>query len=144
MLVAVLSQIYIAGCVESWTVAGAFGQRRFVGLSAVLLVGLAALWPIGERRGPQPRRARAIVVALLIVGTWWNLGLVAQFGGGLMDRQRLTLADNAYHTFVTVPRRLPELVYRYVFARHSFYAPPPAGAPAPAPTPGPTPGPTRP
>jgi len=144
LLVAVLSQIYIAGCVESWTVAGAFGQRRFVGLSAVLLVGLAALWPIGERRGPQPRRARAIVVALLIVGTWWNLGLVAQFGGGLMDRQRLTLADNAYHTFVTVPRRLPELVYRYVFARHSFYAPPPAGAPAPAPTPGPTPGPTRP
>jgi len=69
---------------------------------------------------------------------------MAQFGGGLMDRQRLTLADNAYHTFVTVPRRLPELVYRYVFARHSFYAPPPTGAPAPAPTPGPTPGPTRP
>ena len=29
---------------------------------------------------------------------------MAQFGGGLMDRQRLTLADNAYHTFVTVPR----------------------------------------
>ena len=142
LLVAFLSQIYIAGCVESWTVAGAFGQRRFVGLSAVLLVGLAALWPIGDRRGPQPRRARAVIVALLLVGTWWNLGLMAQFGGGLMDRQRLTLADNAYHTFVTVPRRLPEFVYRYVFARHSFYKPPPAGAPAPAPTPGPTPGPT--
>ncbi len=53
---------------------------------------------------------------------------MAQFGGGLMDRQRLTLADNAYHTFVTVPRRLPELVYRYVFARHSFYQPPAAAA----------------
>jgi hypothetical protein len=124
LLLAVLSQIYIAGSVESWTVAGAFGQRRFVGLSAVLLVGLAALWPRGERRhGPGPARARAVVVALFVLGTWWNLGLMAQFGGGLMDRQRLTLADNAYHTFVTVPRRLPELVYRYVFARHSFYAP---------------------
>ena len=98
LLVAVVSQIYIAGCVESWTVAGAFGQRRFVGLSAVLLVGLAALWPIGDRRGPRPTRARAVVVALLVLGTWWNLGLMAQFGGGLMDRQRLTLADNAYHT----------------------------------------------
>jgi len=48
-----------------------------------------------------------------------------------MDRQRLTLADNAYHTFVTVPLRLPELVYRYVFARHSFYAPPPPTTPTP-------------
>src|SRR5204863_6107955 len=80
LLLAVLSQIYIAGCVESWTVAGAFGQRRFVGVSALLLVGLAALWPIGDRRGPPPVRARAVVVALLLLGTWWNLGLMAQFG----------------------------------------------------------------
>jgi hypothetical protein len=135
-LIAVASQIYVAGSVESWTVAGAFGQRRFVGLSAVFLVGLAGLWPITDRRGDGPRgnrgpaRMRMAVIALLVLGTWWNLGLMAQFGGGLMDRQRLMLADNAYHTFVTVPRRLPELVYRYVFARHSFYAPPPATAPA--------------
>jgi hypothetical protein len=134
LVVAVASQIYIAGAVESWTVAGAFGQRRFVGLSALFLIGLAALWPIGERRGPPPRLARAVVVALLVLGTWWNLGLMAQFGGGLMDRQRLTLADNAYHTFVTVPRRLPELVYRYVFARHSFYAPPPSSSTTPPPS----------
>jgi len=125
LLLAVASQIYIAGCVESWTVAGAFGQRRFVGLSSLLLVGLAAWWPIADRRGANPRPARAAVIALFVLGTWWNLGLMAQFGSGLMDRQRLTLADNAYHTFVTVPLRLPELVYRYVFARQSFYAPPP-------------------
>jgi hypothetical protein len=131
LLLAAASQIYIAGCVESWTVAGAFGQRRFVGLSAVFLVGLAAWWPIGDRRGASPGRARAAVIALFVLGTWWNLGLMAQFGSGLMDRQRLTLADNAYHTFVTVPLRLPELVYRYVFARHSFYAPPPAATPPP-------------
>jgi hypothetical protein len=142
LLLAVLSQVYIAGSVESWTVAGAFGQRRFVGLSAVLLVGLAALWPRGDRRGVNPAPARALVVALFAVGAWWNLGLMAQFGGGLMDRQRLTLASNAYHTFVTVPKRLPELVYRYVFARHSFYQPPrpmPAPSAMPSATPSGTP-----
>ena len=26
-------QIYVSGSVESWTVAGAFGQRRFVALT---------------------------------------------------------------------------------------------------------------
>ncbi len=42
---------------------------------------------------------------------------MAQFGAGLMDRQRLELSRNAYHTFVTIPRRLPDLAYRYVFER---------------------------
>ena len=35
-------QAYIAGAVESWTVAGAFGQRRFVSLTPLLVLGLAA------------------------------------------------------------------------------------------------------
>jgi hypothetical protein len=124
LLVVVATQVYVAGAVESWTVAGAFGQRRFVGMSAVFLIGLAALWPAGERRRGDPRAGRLALAALVAVAVWWNLGLMAQFGGGLMDRQRLTLAQNAYHTFVTVPMRLPELAWRYLFARHSFYQPP--------------------
>ena len=36
-------QVYVAGSVESWTVAGAFGQRRFVALTPILTMGLAAL-----------------------------------------------------------------------------------------------------
>src|SRR5262249_29349841 len=43
LLLMLLSQVYIAGSVESWTVAGAFGQRRFVGLTALFVIGLAAL-----------------------------------------------------------------------------------------------------
>ena len=34
LLVMTAMQIYVAGSVESWTVAGAFGQRRFVALTA--------------------------------------------------------------------------------------------------------------
>jgi hypothetical protein len=126
LLVMVALQVYVAGSVESWTVAGAFGQRRFLGLTAIFLVGLAALWPGGDeswRRAPGARRGPIALAAVVALATWWNLGLMAQFGGGLMDRQRLTLGQNAYHTFVTVPLRLPELVYRYVFARQSFFQP---------------------
>jgi hypothetical protein len=115
-LVIVASQVYVAGSVESWTVAGAFGQRRFVGLTAIFVLGLSALWLSMVR---QP--VRRVVLAVGAVAIWWNLGLMAQFGAGLMDRQRLELGRNAYHTFVTIPRRLPELVHRYVFARRTFY-----------------------
>jgi len=125
LLVAVAVQVYVSGAVESWTVAGAFGQRRFVSLTAAFLVGLAALWPVDDgRRGSDRRGARLLTGAAFALGIWWNLGLMVQFGSGLMDRQRLTLAANAYHTFVTVPRELPRTLYRYVFERHSFFAHP--------------------
>ena len=35
---------------------------------------------------------------------WWNVALIAEFGTGLMNRQRLELGKNAYDAFVTLPR----------------------------------------
>ncbi len=115
-------QVYVTGAVQSWTLAGAFGQRRFVGLTVLLVAGLAALAASARPR----RRTWVAVVAALCV--WWNVGLIVQFGAGLMDRQRLEPARNAYNTFITVPQRLPGIAWRYLFARESFYRPsPPAG-----------------
>ncbi|HEY8550572.1 MAG TPA: hypothetical protein VIL35_11495 [Vicinamibacterales bacterium] len=117
LLAVIAVQVYVAGSVESWTVAGAFGQRRFVGLSAVFIVGLAAL---ASTASTSRARATAFAIAVALC-VWWNVGLMAQFGSGLMDRQRLEIGRNAYHTFVTVPSRLPDLAYRYLFRRSSFY-----------------------
>jgi hypothetical protein len=109
-------QVYVSGSIESWTVAGAFGQRRFVGLTIVLVLGLASLWTAVEIRP-----ARVTLSGALIVCTWWNLALVAEFGTRMMDRQRLELGRNAYDAFVTLPRRGPELAWRYLTKRESFY-----------------------
>jgi hypothetical protein len=119
LLLVFVSQVYVAGSVESWSVAGAFGQRRFLGLTVVFVVGLAAL---GLRTNTGPWRTS--LAAVTAVAVWWNLALIAQFGSGLMDRQRLELGRNAYHAFVTIPARLPDLAYRYVFERRSFYKSP--------------------
>ena len=67
---------------------------------------------------------RWTVAAGVILGVWWNVGLMLQFGSGLMDRQRLEPGRIAYNNFVVVPRLLPALAYRYVFARESFYRSP--------------------
>jgi hypothetical protein len=125
LLAIVALQVYVAGSVESWTVAGAFGQRRFVGLAAPFVIGLAMLFA----RSPRGRwgAALACLVALCV---WWNIGLMVQFGAGLMDRQRLDLRRNAYNTFIEVPRRLPDITYRYLFQRGSFYRHAPPGGPS--------------
>jgi len=101
--------------VESWTVAGSFGQRRFVAVTPLLVVGLAAIIP-------AIRGWRSLVVAAAIVlSIWWNLGLMAQFGLHLMDRQRMSPSDNARVTFVKLPGQVPSIVWRYVTDRESFY-----------------------
>ena len=60
-------QVYVSGAVESWTVAGAFGQRRFVSITMILVVGLAArsacgsVVAAGAHRGQRGDRARRLV-----------------------------------------------------------------------------------
>ncbi|MEP6916006.1 MAG: hypothetical protein ABJC89_10175 [Acidobacteriota bacterium] len=110
-------QVYVSGAVESWTVAGAFGQRRFVALTILLVVGLAALQAaVVVRAG---RIGLRIAIALCI---WWNIAVMAEFGTLMMDRQRLEWRRNAYDAFITLPRTAPGLVYRYFTRRASFYA----------------------
>jgi hypothetical protein len=122
-LVMVATQVYVAGSVASWTVAGAFGQRRFVCLTVVLVIGLATIASFARVK---------YIAAIAAICIWWNIALMFQFATGMMDRQRLEPGRNAYNAFVRVPLEAPSLVYRYLTDRDSFYRPPP---PPPARTP---------
>jgi hypothetical protein len=115
-LLMVATQIYVAGSLDTWAGAGSFGQRRLVGLTIFLVIGLAGVFQMV--RGWRARAALNVVIAISI---WWNLGLIAQFATGLMDRSRVEPGRNAYNNFVTIPRDFPTLAYRYVFDRQSFY-----------------------
>ena len=110
-------QAYIAGAVESWTVAGAFGQRRFVSLTPLLVLGIAAIVTAASAKS----WSKGVVGAALVLCVWWNVGLMAQFGLHTMDRERLTLSSNAWQSFVALPRAAPSLVWRYLTNRSSFY-----------------------
>jgi hypothetical protein len=94
-------QVWINGSVESWTQAGAFGSRRFIGVTPVLAWGLAALIAAGlARLGRRP------VAAVLVLCAWWNVSLMVQFGLKLMDRQGLDWPGVAVRQVSAVPARL--------------------------------------
>ena len=122
LIVMVALQTYVSGSVESWTVAGSFGQRRFIALTPILALGLA-VW-IGKARAASGSVPRVLMGGLIAVLVWWNIGLMAQFGLHLMDRQRLSLGQNARTTFVELPLDMPRLVARYFTDRASFYRQP--------------------
>lgn len=123
LLIMAASQVYVAGSVESWTVAGAFGQRRFVCLTPILVIGLAGLWQaVAVRTDAAGTKSRVYgSAAVILLCVWWNVALMAQFATRLMDRQRLEPARNAYHAFVTLPLTGPSLAWRYLTDRSSFY-----------------------
>jgi hypothetical protein len=121
-LVLVALQVYINGAFGSWTVAGSFGQRRFVCLTPLLTLGLAALWPAAREAASGWRRGVCAITAALCI--WWNAGLILQYGGHRMSRDHLTLGENAWQTFVVLPREAPSLAWRYLTDRASFYQQP--------------------
>jgi hypothetical protein len=119
MLLMIALQVYVSGAVESWTVAGAFGQRRFVAVTIFLVVGLAAC----RRAAAAFSFIRIATNIAIVLCVWWNLALTLEFGTLMMDRQKLELRRNAYDAFITLPRTAPQLFYRYFTNRSSFYKP---------------------
>lgn len=112
LLVAFLLQAWINGSVESWTQAGAFGSRRFVGATVVFAWGLAlALAALRTRAGA---RAGAAVLVLL---AWWNVSLMVQFGLRLMDRQRLEWPRVAINQVTAVPSRAARVAWLFLTDR---------------------------
>jgi hypothetical protein len=96
-----LLQVWINGSLDSWTQAGAFGSRRFVGATVVFAWGLAAML-LAETRVLR----RVVVAGCLGLFVWWNVSLMVQFGLRLMDRQRLEWPRVARNQVEEVPRRL--------------------------------------
>jgi hypothetical protein len=109
-------QVYVSGSVDSWSVAGAFGQRRFVAMTPLLTLGLAALLTAS-----WTRPARIALAVTLVLCVWWNVGLMLLFGSHRMDRQNPDFIAAARATFLELPLDAPGLVWRYLTDRSSFY-----------------------
>ena len=112
LLLGLASQVYISGAVDSWTQAGGFGARRFIGATVIFAVWGATLFAL-----VASYTRRAGVVALASVFMLWNVGLMVQFGLGLMNRDRLIWREVVNDQFREVPPRLMSVVGRYLFAR---------------------------
>ncbi len=115
LLAAFVAQVYISGAVDSWTQAGAFGARRFVGATAIF-----AIWGAFLCSALEPRLRKAGVAAFASVFILWNVSLMIQFGCGLMDRQRLVWSEILHNHVQEVPPRLLSVASSYLFTREDL------------------------
>jgi hypothetical protein len=116
MALAVALEIYM---ISGYAVAfgQGFGQRLFISSLPIAAVGLAVF---GERMAP--RLPRSLVIAGALAAVWWNTSLMVQYATGMIPRNEgVRLGELLENQVVGVPRRLPNVVGRYLFDRRSLY-----------------------
>jgi hypothetical protein len=109
--------LYTIGCYSNWDGLSSFGNRFFVSLTVLFVLGLAAFFDWLARAGAV-RRAAILAwsaTALLVV---WNLGLIFQWGMHLIpERGPIQWRVAAYNQVAVVPVEAARTVKVYLTRR---------------------------
>jgi hypothetical protein len=109
--------LYTIGSYESWDGISSFGNRYFIALTPIYVLGLAALFDwLGSAW--TERRAAIICASATVVLALWNIGLIFQWGTHLIpSRGPISWRDAAYNQFAVVPVEASQTVRNYLTRR---------------------------
>jgi hypothetical protein len=117
----VLAYYYLIASYVNWDGISSFGNRFFVSLTPVFVIGLATfLGKLYEWLGSNARAwaAAAVLVGLSIL---WNVGFMFQWGTHLVPaRGPISWEAMARNQFTAVPKDVAEDLEIYVFRRRSM------------------------
>ena len=109
--------LYAIGCYENWQGLSSFGNRFFISVTSLFILGLAAFFAWLARIWEE-NRAYALAwggTGLLIA---WNLGLIFQWGTHLIPvRGPISWREAAYNQFAVVPVQAGQSLKAYLTRR---------------------------
>jgi hypothetical protein len=109
--------LYVIGCYANWAGISSFGNRYFVSLTPIFVLGLASFFDAfvpwwGERR------ALVVAVGVLAAFSIWNAGMLFQWGTHLIPaRGPISWRDAAYNQVAVVPVQAGRTLKTYLFHR---------------------------
>lgn len=104
-----------------WDGISSYGNRFFVSLTPVFVLGLAALLAEYGKAWRNSKAAAGSAAALLALLAAWNLGLIFQWGMHLIpDRGAISWSAMASNQFRVVPADISASVAHYFTARHQM------------------------
>lgn len=117
LLLLFLAYLYVIGCYENWAGLSSFGNRFFISLTPVFVLGLAAFFDALARTWSERRTGifAAGVTGLLVM---WNLGLIYQWGTHLIPaRGPISWREAAYNQVAVVPVEAGRTLKNYLTRR---------------------------
>jgi hypothetical protein len=119
-IVVVAALLYMIGCYADWDGISSFGNRFFVSLTALFVLGLAACFDWFARAW-QERRAKILAWSGTAALILWNLGLIFQWGMHLIpDRGPVSWRDAAYNQVAVVPAQAARSLSSYLLHRREL------------------------
>jgi hypothetical protein len=96
--------LYTIGCYEKWDGVASFGNRFFVSLTPIFIVGLAAAFSSLGRWWEDESEAAWRIAIVLVLLSVWNTGLAVQVSQGLMPEVGpIYWEEILYNQFRVVP-----------------------------------------
>jgi signal transduction histidine kinase len=112
--------LFIA-CYPDWAGISSYGNRFFVSLTILFVLGLAVFLDALARLFSSRRAALIAISALLATLMLWNAGLMFQWGSHLVPaRGPISFPEMIHNQFFVVPRQLTGKLDTYLFRRRKL------------------------
>lgn len=112
---------FLIATYPDWDGISSYGNRFFVSLTPIFVLGLAALLATYEKAWRSRKAAVSSAIAILALLIAWNFGLVFQWGMHLIpERGPISWGEMASNQFRVVPLDVSESVVRYFTGRHEL------------------------
>jgi hypothetical protein len=121
LLAAFLAFYLFISCYPDWAGISSYGNRFFVSLTPLFILGLAVFFDRFAQLFRSERPVLPAAIALLAATTLWNAGLMFQWGSHLIPaRGPVSFSEAVHNQFFVVPRQLSADLQRYFFKRKAL------------------------
>lgn len=120
-LLVVVAFYYFIASYPAWAGISSYGNRFFVSMTPLFIVGLAFFLDRFSRFFRAARSALVVSVALLSLFVLWNAGLMFQWGEHLIPvRGPISFPEMIHNQFAVVPRQLTTQLETYFLHRNTL------------------------
>ena len=120
-LLTFLAFYYFIASYSDWDGLSGFGNRFFVSLTPIFVLGLAALLSAVSDWLGKPARAQAAAIPVLALLAIWNIGFIFQWGTHMVPaRGEISWRTMIHNQFVEVPLRVTHSLQTYFTHREDM------------------------
>src|SRR5579862_1147085 len=117
-LVTFLVYYYFIASYPDWDGLSSFGNRFFISLTPIFILGLAALLSSFSSWLGKTTRAIAVACPILALFIAWNIGFIFQWGNHMVPaRGEISWSKMVHNQFVEVPQRMADSLESYFMHR---------------------------